>query len=207
MLFRSGKVLFYKNEKIFSLEELKLSGNHNVDNLAGVFSILKALNLDIQKAAEALKSFEPLEHRLQKVATQNGVLFINDSISTAPEAAIGGMKSFDEDMVLISGGQYLEQNYDDYARYVQENKKVKMVVALYQSGPYLAEAIRKYVTRKDFELIEPQNLEEGVARAYQKLKNDKGGIVLFSPTAPSFGFYKNFMERGRHFISIVNALS
>lgn len=201
-----GKELYWQDELLLNINELKISGNHNLDNLAGVFSILHELGVDIRTAAEALKTFEPLEHRLQKVAVHNGVLFINDSISTAPEAAIGGMKSFDEDLALISGGQYLEQNYDDYARYVQENPKVKMVCALYQSGPYLAEAIRKYVTRPDFVLLEPQTLEEAVAKANEALTADKGGIVLFSPTAPSFGFYKNFVERGRHFIGIVKEL-
>ncbi len=201
-----GKELWWQNKLLLNINELKISGNHNLDNLAGVFSILHELGLDVHAAAETLKTFEPLEHRLQKVAVHNGVLFINDSISTAPEAAIGGMKSFDEDMVLISGGQYLEQNYDDYARYIQENPKVKMVCTLFQSGPYLADALRKYVTRPDFVLLEPQTLEEAVAKANEVLTADKGGIVLFSPTAPSFGFYKNFVERGRHFISTVNEL-
>ncbi len=201
-----GRELYWQDKLLLNINELKISGNHNLDNLAGVFSILNELGLDIYAAVEALKSFEPLEHRLQKVARYNGVLFINDSISTAPEAAIGGMKSFDEDLVLISGGQYLEQNYDDYARYVQENPKVKMVCALYQSGPYLADAIRKFVTRKDFILLQPKTLEEAVSEAYKTLTAGKGGIVLFSPTAPSFGVYKNFVERGRHFIDTVNGL-
>ncbi len=196
--------LFWKNEKLLSIDELKLSGNHNIDNLAGVFSVLQYLGVDIKKAVEALKSFEPLEHRLQNFAQNCGIKFINDSISTAPEAAIGAMKSFDENIVIISGGQYLEQNYKEYADYVAKNDKIKMVVAMYQSGPEIAKEIRRKVKRDDFVLLESNNMNEVVEKAYNLLKEKgQGGYVLFSPTAPSFGVYKNFMERGQHFMTTV----
>ena len=199
--------LFYGDEKLFSIADLKLSGDHNLDNLAGVFSVLQYLGMDIKKAAEALKSFEPLEHRLQNFAEKNGIKFINDSISTAPEAAIGAMKSFDENIVIISGGQYLEQNYADYAEYVANNPKIKMVAAMYQSGPEIAKAIKNTVSREDFVLLEADNMDEVVAKSYQLLKEKgQGGCVLFSPTAPSFGVYKNFMERGQHFMTTVKNL-
>lgn len=201
-----GRELFYQDQKLLTIDELKLSGNHNLDNLAGVFSIIKYLGLDIKAAVEALKSFEPLPHRLQKVALCKGVLFINDSISTAPEAAIGGMKSFEENLAVISGGIENGQDYTEYARFVAANPKVKMVIALYQNGPAIAETLRKYVKRNDFKLIETENLEQGVVQAYEELQKSGGGIVLFSPTSPSFGYYKNFMERGQHFINIVEAL-
>lgn len=201
-----GRDFYYRQEKLFTLDDLKLSGNHNLENLAGVFSILQYLNLDIKKAVEALKEFEPLPHRLQKVAIKNGVLFVNDSISTAPEAAIGAIKSFDGNLVLISGGQDNQQDYTDYAKCVEANPKVKAVITLYQTGPKIAESLRKNVKRDDFLLIEGDSLEKAVAKAYELLQKENGGTVLFTPTSPSFGFYKNFIERGEHFIRVVNAL-
>ena len=202
-----GKDLFYRQEKLISLGELKLSGNHNMDNLAGVMTIIKELGLDFRKAVGYLKTFEPLPHRLQKVGTINGVLFINDSISTAPEAAIGAMQSFDENIVIISGGIENKQDYTEYARFIQANPKVKAAVTLFQCGPQIADSIKKYVSRKDFRLIESNDLAQGVKQAYDILVEQGGGLVLFSPTAPSFGYYKNFMERGEHFISIVKTLA
>ena len=202
-----GRELYYRQEKLFSIGDLKLSGDHNLDNLAGVFSVLKYLGFDIKAAVEALKSFEPLEHRLQNFAQYQGIKFINDSISTAPEAAIGAMKSFDENIVIISGGQDLAQNYQPYAEYIENNPKVKMVVAMFQSGPKIAEQIRTLVHRDDLKLLETNDLELAVAKAVEILQNSgQGGIVLFSPTAPSFGVYKNFMERGQHFMSVVKNL-
>ncbi len=199
-------VLYDADKKLLDIADLKLSGKHNMDNLAGVFSILDYLGLDIYKAAEIMKSFEPLPHRLQKVAVKNGVTFINDSISTAPEAAIGAIKSFEGNLVLISGGQDNQQDYHDYAQTVEDFNKVKMVITLFQTGPKIAAELRKTVKRHDVEVVETDSLEKAVFMAYEKLKQLGGGTVLFTPTSPSFGFYKNFMERGNHFIKIVEAL-
>ena len=199
-------VLYCADTKLVDIADLKLSGKHNMDNLAGVFSVLDYLKLDIFKAAEILKSFEPLPHRLQKVAVKNGVTFINDSISTAPEAAIGAINSFQGNLVLISGGQDNQQDYYDYAQTIQNVDKVKMVVTLFQTGPKIAAELRKYVKRNDFKLVETDSLEKAVYMAYEELKKLGGGTVLFTPTSPSFGFYKNFIERGNHFIKIVENL-
>ena len=169
-------------------------------------SIVKDLGLDVQAALESLKTFEGLPHRLQKVAKVGGVLFINDSISTAPEAAIGAMKSFEDNMVIISGGIENKQDYTEYARYIDGNSRVKAAVTLFQCGSQIAASVRENVKRSDFKLIEAESLSQAVKEAYEILKGAGGGVVLFSPTAPSFGYYKNFMERGDDFINIVKKL-
>ncbi len=202
----NGKSLYYKDELLLSIDELKISGNHNMDNLAGVMTIVEQLGLDFRQAAQTLKTFEPLPHRLQKVDTVDGVLFINDSISTAPEAAISAMQSFEDGMAVISGGIENQQDYRQYAQTVEHNPKVKAVVTLFQCGPQIADTIRQVVTRPDFKLIETDTLEHAVKAAFDEVKKAGGHLVLFSPTAPSFGYYKNFMERGEHFISIVKQL-
>ncbi len=204
--YAKDRCLFYKDKNVVSLDDLKLSGTHNLDNLAGVFSIVASLELDVKAAAEALKEFEPLPHRLQKVAFKNGVLFINDSISTAPEAAIGAVNSFEGNLVLISGGQDNQQDYSEYAQCVEKNHKVRAVITLYQTGPKIMKTLHEQVKRGDISLIEGDSLEKAVAIAYDLLQKNGGGTVLFTPTSPSFGFYKNFMERGNHFIKVVEAL-
>ena len=203
---REGKQLFWQDKKVLDIKDLQLCGDHNLDNLSGVFSILHYLGVDIAHAALQLQSFEPLAHRLQNVAVINGVTFINDSISTAPEAAIGAMQSFDGNLAIISGGEANTQNYQDYADYIQNHNKVKMAVTLFQCGPQIASAIRSRVTRPDFILQEADSLNTAVCAAYNELVKQGGGTILFSPTSPSFGVYKNFMERGQHFIDIVKQL-
>lgn len=201
-----GRDLYYQNQKLLSIDDMKICGIHNIENLAGVMSIVKHLGLDVAKAIDAVKTLEPLQHRLQKVGCVDNVLFINDSISTAPEAAIAAMKSFDDNLAIISGGIENQQDYTDYAKYIQENPKVKVAVTLFQCGRQIADTIRQNVTRPDFKLIEAENLREGVTLAFEELKAVNGSLMLFSPTAPSFGYYKNFMERGQDFINIVKSL-
>ncbi|MBQ8436881.1 MAG: hypothetical protein IJX20_04450, partial [Alphaproteobacteria bacterium] len=90
---------------------------------------------------------------------------------------------------------------------VANNSKIKMVAAMYQSGPAITQAIKDKVKRDDFELLESNDMKEVVSRAYKLLQEKgQGGYVLFSPTAPSFGVYKNFMERGQHFMTTVKNL-
>ena len=202
----NGKELYYGKDLLINIDELKISGNHNLDNLAGVLSIIKHLGFDYKHAVSLLKDFEPLPHRLQKVGYVNDILFVNDSISTAPEAAIGGMQSFDEDMAIISGGIENHQDYQQYAWFIEHTPKVKIAITLFQCGPQIASTIRQIVTRPDFKLIEADTLENAVKSAYEELQKIGGKLVLFSPTAPSFGYYKNFMERGEHFIKIVKGL-
>lgn len=204
--FAEGNDFYFRGQKLFCLSDLKLYGTHNLDNLAGVFSILATLGIDIARAVEILKDFETLPHRLQKVAEKNGVMFINDSISTAPEAAIGAIKSFDGNLVVISGGFDNDQDYVDYAKIIEEKSNVKMAITLFQTGPKIAASLRREVARQGFELYEMENLEEAVQKAYNFLQNLGGGVALFSPSNPSFGFYKNFIERGNDFINIVNKL-
>ena len=202
-----GKELYYQNEPICNIDTLKVSGNHNMTNLAGVMTVLDYLGLDWRRALSFLPSFEPLPHRLQKIGHVGNILFINDSISTAPEAAIGGMQSFDDNMAIISGGIENKQDYTDYAKFIEANPKVKVAVTLFQCGHQIAESIRKYVRRPDFKLIEAESLQEAVNAAYKELQKAGGTLVLFSPTAPSFGYYKNFMERGEDFINCVKTLA
>lgn len=205
--YAKDKILYYKDEAVCNIDDLQISGNHNMNNLAGVMSVMAYLGLNWRKALSYLPTFEPLPHRLQKVGVVDGVLFINDSISTAPEAAIGGMKSFADNMAIISGGIENKQDYTEYAKFIEANSKVKAAITLFQCGHQIAESIRQYVKRPDFTLIEAANLQEAVDKAYEEMKKVNGTLVLFSPTAPSFGYYKNFIERGEDFINCVKTLA
>lgn len=205
--YARGKDLFYQGEAVCTIDSLQINGNHNMENLAGVMTVLDCLGLDWRRALSFLPSFEQVPHRLQDIGSIGNIRFINDSISTAPEAAISGMKSFDDKMAIISGGTLNQQDYTAYAKFIEDNPKVKVAVTLFQCGPQIAQSIKDYVKRTDFVLIEAQNLQEAVTKAYEELQRLNGTLVLFSPTAPSFGYYKNFMARGEDFINCVKTLA
>jgi UDP-N-acetylmuramoylalanine--D-glutamate ligase len=205
--YAQDKILYYRGEEVCNIDNLQINGNHNMENLAGVLTVMNCLGLDWRKGLQSLPKFEQVAHRLQDIGVIGGVRFINDSISTAPEAAISAMKSFDDNLIIISGGTVNQQNYADYARFIESNPKVKAAITLFQCGPQIAGDIKNYVKRDGFRLIEAETLAQAVTEAYRIAHEDGATLVLFSPTAPSFGFYKNFMARGEDFINCVKTLA
>lgn len=199
-------VLCYHQEPILKIEDIKLEGYHNLDNMAGVLSVIKYLGLDINQALESFKDFEALPHRLQKVGEKKGIVFINDSISTAPETAMAAIKSFDKNMGVFLGGYDRQQDYSELAEFINDNPKVKVVATLFQTGPRVAEALRGLVKREDFVLIEEPDFEIAAQKLFTELKQQQGTLVLFSPAAPSYDCYKSFEKRGEDFIRIFNTL-
>ncbi len=199
VLCRNGKPLLH-------IEDVKLEGYHNLDNMAGVLSVINYLGLDIDKAVESFKDFTALPHRLQKVGEKDGVMFINDSISTAPETAMAAIKSFDLPMGIFLGGYDRNQDYRELARFINDNPKVRVVATLFRTGPRIAETIKKEVKRKDLLLIEETDFEAAVKKLFAALKAAGGKLVLFSPAAPSYDCFKSFEARGTEFIRIFNQL-
>lgn len=199
-------VLCHNGEKWLEIHETKLEGYHNLDNMAGVLSVIEYLGLDTKQAAESFKTFTALPHRLQKIGEKDGIVFINDSISTAPETAMAAIKSFDEPMGVFLGGYDRKQDYLELAQFINDNPKVKAVAALFQTGPRVAETLRKTVTRSDFVLIEENNFETAVKKMFQALKDKKAELALFSPAAPSYDSFKSFEMRGAEFIRIFENL-
>lgn len=199
-------VLCDKRKPILRIEELQLQGYHNLDNIAGVLSVIRYLGLDTNEALEALRSFQPLPHRLQKVGKIGEVEFINDSISTAPETAMAAISSFNRPMALILGGYDRNQDYNELAEKVNNCKNVKAVATLFKTGPRVAETLRRHLTR-EISLIEETDFAKAVEDVYDRLRGEKDALVLFSPAAPSYDAYKSFVVRGNHFIEIVKELS
>ena len=196
-----------ENEKpLLHIEETKLQGFHNLDNMAGVLSVIKYLGLDTNKAVESFKTFNGLPHRLQKVGEKNGILFINDSISTAPETAMAALKSFNVPLGIFLGGYDRAQDYHELAEFINQDKNVKVVVTLFQTGARVAQTLKEVLKRKDIVVLEETNFAEAVSKMYKELQKVGGKMALFSPAAPSYGCFKSFEERGAEFIRLFNNL-
>lgn len=201
-----NNVLCRNGEKWLEIHQTKLEGYHNLDNMAGVLSVIEYLGLDAKKAAESFKSFTALPHRLQKIGEKDGISFINDSISTAPETAMAAINSFDEPMGIFLGGYDRKQDYTELARFIDDNPKVKVVAALFQTGPRIAETIKKEVSRPGLVLIEEKDFAVAVRKLFEELKAKNGKLALFSPAAPSYDSFKSFEVRGAEFIKIFESL-
>lgn len=176
--------------QLFPISSLNLRGVHNAQNACAVLAVLKHLGLDLVKAEQAFQSFEGLAHRLQIVAEQDGITYVDDSISTTPETAICAMESFKgKPITLLVGGFDRGQDYTELNKYIKEYKV--QAIALPTTGdrietPYHA-----------------QTIKEAVLLAKQLIP--QGGIVLLSPAAPSYNQYKNFEARGDDFNAAIKS--
>ena len=150
---------------------------------------------DLNKAIEAVSSFNGLEHRMETVRTVNGVKYINDSISTIPLAAINAVKTFNADTLII-GGMDRGINYDSLVEFLNKGI-VENIICLPDSGYRIADMLK--TPSKVFKV---KDMEEAVKKASEEAKH----CCVLSPAAASYGFYKNFEERGRHFKQLVASL-
>ena len=174
---------------------LPLIGRHNALNVCGALTALDAIGLSVPDPEAALADFVGLDHRLQIVHEAGGVRWVDDSISTEPEAAKFAIESFPEaDIVLIGGGYDRSQDYAELG--VTLAARGARVFALPDTGARLVDAARAAGVPADRAVV-MTDLAAAVAAA--RAAAEPGTVVLLSPAAPSFNTHKNFAARGDHF--------
>lgn len=179
-----------------------LRGKHNILNAAFVYTVAKEYGVDYKTFLEALCSFETLPHRLQFVCTKDGIDYYDDSISTTVKSAISAVESIDNAAVLLVGGMERNIRYEELRDYLLTSK-LKCIVCMYESGKRFFEMYTEANKSGGNapEIVLTENLEEAVKTA--KSKACKNDAVLLSPAAASYGYFKNFEERGDVFQNLV----
>ncbi len=181
-------------ELVASAAEMPLRGEHNALNLCGALAGLGALGVEPPLPA-SLRGFQTLAHRLETAAERDGVLWVNDSISTTPESTLAALASFPgREVVLIAGGQDRGQDYRELGRVVAASGVT--LIGVPSTGARLLEAARGR-GRRPARALEAPDLVEAVARARELV--GAGTVVLLSPAAPSYDNYRDFEERGERF--------
>ena len=192
-IYMEDKYIYCNNKKMYSInDKRKLKGNHNLNDIMFVLAVSNILNLDLEKTINAINEFNPLEHRLEYVGKFDGVYYYNDSIATIPEATIESIKALDNVNTLIVGGNDRGVNQENLINFLKESK-IKNIICLPKTGEYIYEGLNK--TNK--KVVKAENMEEAVERAKELTK--KNTICLLSPAASSYGYFKNFKERGNMF--------
>ncbi len=169
-----------------------LARPHNLSNLAGALAVVQSLGVDITDALRAADSFQPLPHRQQEIGEVAGVLFVDDSISTTPEAAIAALDVYhDRAVTLILGGHDRGIDYRPLVERLQA-EPARGVVLIADAGRRIGELLghRKQVAHAD-------SMRQAVEQA--RAMTPRGGVILLSPAAPSYGWYSSFVERGTDF--------
>lgn len=186
-------VITYGEEQDYHLQ---IPGEHNNYNAEFVYRILtEQFQCSGEAVKKAMKKFTGLPHRLQKVATVSGVTFYDDSISTIPEAAIAAGNSIPKVKTMILGGMDRHIDYKILEDYIQARKDITFLLA-YETGKRIFGELKE---TDNCRMVE--NLKEAVMLAKQITPPDSSCVM--SPAAASYGYFKNFEERGEFFQSCV----
>ncbi|MCD6098019.1 UDP-N-acetylmuramoyl-L-alanine--D-glutamate ligase [bacterium] len=178
-----------------SKKEIEKSGDLQ-DYLAAV-SVGSVLGLPNDVIVSFLRGFSGLEHRLERVAEKDGILFINDSKGTNIDSVLFALKSLSSPVILIAGGRYKGGNFlllEEEAR-----KKVRYMILIGEAKELISSSLGRFVP---WEYAD--SLEGAVLRAVSIA--NPGDTVLLSPGCASFDMFKNYEERGRRFKQIVQKI-
>jgi UDP-N-acetylmuramoylalanine--D-glutamate ligase len=185
---------------VMDTSSLPLPGRHNRGNLCAVLTAIEALGLDAIALAPHAQSFRPLPHRLQPIGTRDGIAYVNDSISTTPHATLAALACFaDRPVALIAGGHDRGIEWHSFAE-AMRRRAPAAIVTVGQNGPKIRALLEPVAHDAGFALHAASDLEDAVRQARDALGSE--GVVLLSPGAPSFGAYKDYVARGRHFAAL-----
>ena len=177
---------------------LPLPGRHNRGNLCAVLTAIEALGLDAAALAPHAATFAPLPHRLQWLGTRDGIGYVNDSISTTPHASIAALDLFaDRRVAILVGGHDRGVDWEEFVHAVRQRAPVA-IITMGENGPRIH--ARLQAARGAYVLAPAPDLSAAMDAARAALGRD--GVVLLSPGAPSFGAYRDYTERGRHFAAL-----
>ena len=172
--------------------ELGVLGEHNSYNAEFAVRIaMERFGIDMEDIKKALKSFKGLRHRLEFVGEKDGVAYYDDSISTIPEAAISALSAVPNAKTILLGGMDRGIDYSILSDFIKAHDEYNYIFT-YEAGKRIFESVgeaeNRYVSK---------DLKEAVKLAGEI--TEAGFAVILSPAAASYGYFKNFEERGDKF--------
>ncbi len=176
----------------------QLPGIHNRWNIAAACCAAWQAGADPECFSQALRSFVPLPHRLQKVAESGGRQFWNDSIATTPESAIMALRVFSGNLVLLAGGYDKGQDLTEFAKVITE--RARAVVMMGQTADTLSSLVKAENQAASVEIRIAEDFKDAFSQAVALSR--EGDIVLLSPGCASYGWFKDYRERGDMFTQL-----
>ena len=192
-------------QSVCPVQAIQVPGEHNLRNVLAAVAIGATAGVPADAMGRAISAFRGIAHRLETVATVNGVRYIDDSIATAPERTIAALRAFDAPVVLLLGGREKQLPLDTLAREIVG--RAHSVICFGEAGPMFADALRSLwdATSDSPPINVVTNVDEAVAQAHATGR--PGDICLLSPAGTSFDAYDNFSKRGEHFATLVRGLA
>lgn len=177
-----------------SLDGMRLEGAHNRENALAALAAVTALGADPERAATALASFSGLPHRVETVATLDGVTWVNDSKATNPGAALRSLASFDAPIVWIAGGRAKGLPLAALAKAAGERARAAVLIG--EAAEQLRDALANRI-----DVRSAASLDEAVSIAAELAR--PGDVVLLAPACASQDQFRDFAERGERFRAAV----
>ncbi|MEA4900052.1 UDP-N-acetylmuramoyl-L-alanine--D-glutamate ligase [Desulfitobacterium sp.] len=183
--------------RILNRKELQIRGSHNLENVMASIGAAHEMGLSFSEIAEGLRQFKGVEHRQEIVGTFDGILFVNDSKGTNPDASEKALYAFNEQpIVLIAGGKNKGLDFHDFMKIVKD--QVKSVVILGMAADEMEQAAKDVGVAR---IVRAGSFEEGVELAISEAA--AGDVVLLSPACTSWDMFKSYEERGEFFKELV----
>lgn len=191
-----------RERQIMTTEDIRLPGVHNVENYMAAIAAVDGLVPDDVIRTFA-RTFNGVEHRIELVRTWRGVRFYNDSIASSPSRTIAGLRSFKEKVILIAGGYDKHIPFDVLGPEVVEH--VKLLILCGATADKIRAAVEQAPGYRPGhpEILDVTPFQRAVETARDRAV--PGDVVTLSPACAAFDQFKNFMERGKTFKSIVNS--
>ena len=187
--------------RVMTTADIKLPGVHNVENYMAAIAAVDGLVPD-EVIVRFAREFGGVEHRIELVRTWRGIRFYNDSIASSPSRTIAGLRSFPEKVILIAGGYDKHIPFDVLGPEIVEH--VKLLVLCGATAEKIEEAVKnapEYAPGHP-EILHAAPFKKAVEAARDAA--EEGDVVTLSPACAAFDQFKNFMERGKTFKTIVN---
>ena len=200
---RIVRVLDGATAEVMRRDEVALRGDHNVENVLSAVAVAALLGVSPAASAAAVRAFTGVPHRLEPVATVDGVLYVNDSIATAPERTLAGMRSYTEPLVLLLGGR--DKNLPTSELGEEVVRRCRAVITFGEAADLYADAVRAAPGSDRVLLRQVADVPAALRAAVEVAR--RGDVVLFSPAGTSFDAYRNFEARGQAFRDAVAALA
>ncbi|MDP9377374.1 MAG: UDP-N-acetylmuramoyl-L-alanine--D-glutamate ligase [Actinomycetota bacterium] len=187
--------LWWEGELLIPNADIRLRGAHNRENAMAAATSALCFGLPREAVVAGLESFSGVAHRLEEVATRDGVLYVNDSKATNVASAVVGISSFESGVHVILGGRGKGGDYTPLTQAVAAH--CARVYVIGESAPEIASAVATAAVP----VSDCGDLETAVARA--RAAAAPGEVVLLSPACASFDQFESFEERGRRFRELV----
>ncbi len=193
--YKDNKLYYYNSNSLGIIEDsnINLVGIHNIANVLASLLAIKEFNIENETIIEAIKRFNPIEHRIEYVDIINNVKYYNDSKGTNIDSTKVALKGFNNRVLLIAGGYDKGTTFDELFR---DNTNINKLILFGENRDKIKSSADKF----KINTVLVDDLEEAV-----KLSKTMKDIdtVLFSPASASWDMYKNFEERGNHFKKLV----